>query len=284
MTTGVPPTAFTPAADVMAISLSSRIPEFWDDQPRVWFMRVEATLSPQKLGDEARFELVVSKLPKEVIGKITDFLSKPPETGKFSALKTKLLTLFEDTRTRQIEKLIGEMELGDQKPSHLLCRMRDLARDKIPDDTLRVMWQAHLPPAVRAVLVVSETKDLDNLAVIADNVAEVTSPAQVSEVQREFKAQTQRTEDLNIATLTAELAKINARLTNIERSRSRTRRDVGVNRRFSRSNSRRRTPSSSNWLCDYHYRFRHRAQRCVPPCAWKTRNGQKNAENTGSEN
>ncbi|KAL4704145.1 hypothetical protein ACJJTC_012961 [Scirpophaga incertulas] len=57
------------------------------------------------------------------------------------------------------------MDLGEQKPSQLLRRMRVLARDKISDDTLRVLWQGHLPNTVRAVLAVTETKDLDSLAI-----------------------------------------------------------------------------------------------------------------------
>nr|XP_037870021.1 uncharacterized protein LOC110385715 isoform X4 [Bombyx mori] len=60
------------------------------------------------------------------------------------------------------------MELGDQKPSQLLRRMRDLARDKIPDDTLRVLWQGHLPAPVRTVLAITETKDMEKLAAAAD--------------------------------------------------------------------------------------------------------------------
>ncbi|XP_050684541.1 uncharacterized protein LOC126979341 [Leptidea sinapis] len=257
-----------PPAEVYAITVSSRIPDFWMDQPRVWFYRVEAILAPLKLSDENKFDLVISKLPKEVIVQITDFLEKPPDTEKFIKLKNKLLTLFEDSKYRQIEKLIGEMELSDQKPSQLLHRMRDLARDKIPDDTLRVLWQGHLPPTIKAVLVVAETKDLNNLAMIADNVAEATRSSQVSEVIQKKTSH----EDVEVATLTAELAKINARLSNIERSRSRHRRPWSSLRSFrdsSRSLSKRRRPGAPDWLCSYHFRYRQRAHKCIPPCAWK---------------
>ncbi|GBP85257.1 Retrovirus-related Pol polyprotein from transposon 412 [Eumeta japonica] len=79
-------------------------------------------------------------------------------------------------RSRQLQKLLSEVELGDQRPSRLLRRMRDLVRTKIPDNTLRVMWTGHLPTAVRAVLAVSDTKDLDNLAAVADKIIENTRP------------------------------------------------------------------------------------------------------------
>ncbi|GBP69252.1 hypothetical protein EVAR_56796_1 [Eumeta japonica] len=81
-----------------------------------------------------------------------------------------------ESETRQLQKLLSELKLGDQRPSQLLRRMRDLARTKIPDDTLRVMWTEHLSTAVRAVLAVSDTKDLDNLAAVADKIIENTRP------------------------------------------------------------------------------------------------------------
>ncbi|KAJ0169248.1 hypothetical protein K1T71_015278 [Dendrolimus kikuchii] len=273
-TPGIPSQQLPPylqqPADMMAISLSSRLPEFWADQPRVWFIRVESILAPQKLGDDAKFDLIVAKLPKEVVVELSDFLANPPDSGKFQALKTKLLGLYEDSKARQIEKLTGEMELGDQKPSQLLHRMKNLARDKIPDDTLRVLWQSHLPATVRAVLAVSETKGLDNLSVIADNVAEATRNAQISEIGQPSSSIKQPQDSNVIASLTAELAKINARLTSIERSRPTIRRSRSLSRRPSRSASRRRTPDSPDWLCSYHFRYRQRAHRCIPPCAWKS--------------
>ncbi|CAF4741502.1 unnamed protein product [Pieris macdunnoughi] len=57
-------------SDVSAISVTSRIPEFWTDQPRVWFIRAEAVLGPQKTADEAQFQIVVSKLGKEAVKKL----------------------------------------------------------------------------------------------------------------------------------------------------------------------------------------------------------------------
>lgn len=280
MTTPPPPPP--PIPDMMAISVASRIPEFWTDQPRVWFIRTEATLAPQKLGDHSKFDIVVSKLSKEVIAQLSDFLSKPPETEKFKAIKEKLLTLFEDSKTRQIEKLIGEMDLGEQKPSQLLHRMKDLARDKIPDDTLRVLWQGHLPSTVRAVLSVSDTKDLDKLASIADNVTDATRPAHVSSISN----QNQQQSTSDTALIMAEIAKLSVRLMDLERGRPRNR-TFGRGRNFSTSRSRtrsssfrRRTPESPNWLCVYHHRFRARAKKCEQPCAWKPqRNEKPNSEN-----
>ncbi|XP_061714543.1 uncharacterized protein LOC133523052 [Cydia pomonella] len=232
------------SAEVMAISVSSRIPDFWVDQPRVWFIRTEAVLTPQKISDDAKFDMVVSKLPKEVILRLTDFLTNPPSTNKYQELKAKLLKMLEDSKNRQVEKVLGEMDLGEQKPSQLLAKMRNLAKDSFPDATLRIMWQNHLPTAVRAVLVASRETDLDTLASIADDVSEATRNPHVAAVAapqgqgHSAPARTPGTADT--AVILAEIAKLSVRMMDLERSRPRTR-NFGRRVRGARSTSRHRS-------------------------------------------
>lgn len=266
----------TPASELAAITLTSKIPDFWTDQPRVWFIRTEAMLAPQKLSDDARFDIVVSKLGREALTQVTDILVEPPATKKFDALKARLLTIYEESKNRQLQKLISEMELGDQKPSQLLRRMRELAKDKIPDDTLRILWQGHLPSSIRAVLAVSDTKSLDNLSTIADNIFETTRATHVvNEVAQQQQPSTSKDTEL----IMAEIAKLSFKVAELERSRPRFKRHWNSNYR-SRSASRnrrrnpsnqRRTPESPDWLCFYHNRFRARANKCEGPCAWKAK-------------
>lgn len=274
----------TPPPTVMelaAITLTSKIPDFWTDQPRVWFFRVEAMLAPQKLSDDARFDIVVSKLSKEAIQQVTDILSDPPAAKKFEALKTRLLTTYEESKNRQLQKLIGEMELGDQKPSQLLRRMRELAKDKIPDETLRMMWQGHLPTNIRAVIAVSDTKELDSLANLADTVLESTRTAHVNEIaQQQQQPSSSVSKDTEL--IIAEIAKLSVRVADIERSRGNYQNNRWNNRSRSASRNRsqspaerrtRRTPESPDWVCFYHYRFRENAKNCKEPCSWKSRQG-----------
>ncbi|GBP24246.1 hypothetical protein EVAR_80099_1 [Eumeta japonica] len=49
-------------------------------------------------------------------------------------------------------RLLSETELSDQKPTQLLQRMQDLARDRILDAALQLMWTNHLPPHIHSVL------------------------------------------------------------------------------------------------------------------------------------
>ncbi|XP_052747099.1 uncharacterized protein LOC128199868 [Bicyclus anynana] len=263
-----PSSSVAATSELAAITLSSKIPDFWTDQPRVWFIRTEAMLAPQKLSDDARYDLVVSKLNKEAIQQVTDLLIEPPPTKKFDTLKARLLKIYEESKNRQLQKLISEMELGEQKPSQLLRRMRELAKDSIPDDTLRILWQGHLPSSVRAVLAVSEIKELEHLSSIADNVYETTRTTHnVSEITQPPTTDTDR--------ILAEIAKLTVKVNELERSRSRSRpRRWNYDRSRSASRTRdpsepRRTPDSPGWLCFYHNRFRGKARKCTEPCAWK---------------
>ncbi|KOB68695.1 Uncharacterized protein OBRU01_18167 [Operophtera brumata] len=78
----------SPAAEeninLAAITVASRVPDFWVDQPRLWFLQTEAILAPQRLGDETKFNLVITKLSKEVIHQPPSFLF-PPLNIKHSA-------------------------------------------------------------------------------------------------------------------------------------------------------------------------------------------------------
>ncbi|KAI8431429.1 hypothetical protein MSG28_015948 [Choristoneura fumiferana] len=265
-----PTTGASTTIELSSISLSSRIPEFWQDQPRLWFYQVEAILAQQKASDQANYNVVIAKLGKQVIQQIADILEKPPEQNKFDTLKKRLLHLYEETETKRLRKLMTEMDLGDQRPSQLLRRMLDLARDKLSEDAVFILWQEHLPQSVRAVLACADSKNLDSLGNIADKVMETLKPNEVAEFSQSTSRQSPTKDPIF-----AELAKINARIDGLARSRGRSKsrgRFSGKGHSRSRarsSNKVKRTPESPDWLCYYHFRFKTKAKKCVQPCSWK---------------
>lgn len=264
------------SGELSQITVSSRIPEFWTDAPRLWFVQFEAVVASQKLGDESKYNLVITKLSKDSIHQVTDLLLQPPAKEKYSVLKDRLLTVYEESELRQVQKLLSEIDLGEQKPSQLLRRMKDLARDKFPDDTLRILWTGHLPSAVRGILTVSEVKDLEKLAEIADKVMESSRPSgTIAEVGTSTSS---HSNDL----LVAEISRLSKTIENMQRGRQRWRQNYAQrNRSLSKgrrtSSSQRRNPESPDWLCFYHFRFANRAHKCVKPCNWKeNKEGQGN--------
>ncbi|KAL0830014.1 hypothetical protein ABMA28_003472 [Loxostege sticticalis] len=240
------------------ISVSSKLPEFWVDMPRLWFAQFEAVMAPQKQGEEAKFNMVISKLGRDSIQQVSDLLVTPPESNKYTVLKERLLQVYEESAERQFQKLVSEMELGAQKPTQLLRHQ-----------TLKSLWLSRMPSSVRAVIAVCQDQSLESLATIADKVVENSTGYDVAAVA-DTRAQTTTAGSLSdlanqINQLVLEVASLRNEVYGRDRARSRSR---GPAR--SRSNSRRRrTPADADWLCRFHYRFRRNARSCEQPCAWR---------------
>ncbi|XP_045453892.1 uncharacterized protein K02A2.6-like [Melitaea cinxia] len=196
--------------------------------------------------------MVIARLEKQDIEQISDLLYNPPESKPYQAIKERLITAYEESDNRQFQKLLSEMELGDQKPSHLLRRMRDLARDRIPDATLRILWTNHLPPHIRSVLAVSDsfsTKTaLEELALLADKMLE--QHREVAAVSTTLPPPTSASQNIDtnflineIRKLSIEIAQLKSRQPqhNFRRNRSRSR---SYNPRY-KSRSRDNTPSKA---------------------------------------
>lgn len=262
--------------DVESISVQSRIPKFWCDRPKLWFAQFEVIIYNQKLGDEGKFALVVAQLEIKDIDQISDIILSPPNSGRYDAVKRRLLEVYEDSEGIQLQKLLNDMELGDQRPSQLLRRMRNLAGKKIPDDTLKMLWQGHLPASTRTVLAVSEESKLDSLAAMADRMQEQlkevnavcscqcqpsTSKASTPSVPAETTPTAEPTEKLfsMIEALTKEVAAL------------KTNRSRKFQRRFNNSRSRSRSKSRDrrNAVCYFHQKFGKAAYRCRSPCSFK---------------
>lgn len=255
-------------AELAAVSVQARLPEFWTEMPRLWFAQIESIFVPQKLGDEAKYNLVVAKLGRDALQQVSDILAKPPECDKYKAIKERLLHVYEESAERQFQKLVGEMELGTQKPSQLLRRMRDLGRNaQISEQTLHNLWITRLPASTRAVLTVSQDQTLENLANIADKIMENIRGGEVAEVSLASSSGTQPPMSEILAQmhkLSLEVASLREEVSDNRRSRGRS---SGTFR--GRSRSRSRTPADPDWLCRWHFRYRARARRCEKPCAWK---------------
>ncbi|CAH0673766.1 unnamed protein product [Spodoptera exigua] len=163
-------------------AILSRIPEFWRDQPRLWFKQLEAIVAPQKQGDDYKYYTVIAKLPKEEIIQVSDLITCPPPIEKYKAIKERLISCYEESDQRQLQKLLSEMDLGDQKPSHLLRKMRTLSNGNISDETIKLLWLRLLPPSVTSVLAVTEDIDVNKMSQIADKILINSTRTEVSAV------------------------------------------------------------------------------------------------------
>lgn len=266
--------------DVASISLPARLPPFWRQNPRLWFAQFEAAIAASKISEDQKFNLVVPLLGNSDLEQIGDIILHPPSTGKYSTLKERLIPTYQESDHRQLQKLLSGLELGDQKPSQLLRRMRDLSGKLLSDEALKLMWLNQLPTQVRAVLSVNTESTLEMLSAMADKMMEHFEPATVAAVSKSSLAvnegQINTITTLHINSLSRQIEKLTlevAELRNQQYSSYRRPRQNSAHRGRSRSHSRQRInnarkPGDTDWLCRYHYRFGNGARKCESPCSF----------------
>jgi hypothetical protein len=268
---------------VQPVSVSARFPEFWPEQARLWFHQIEAIIGPQKLKDDSKYQLLVAKLARLQLLQVNDILASPPAEKKFEALKERLLQVYEESESRQLHQLLEELELGDQKPSQLLRRMKDLAVHKIPDSTLKLLWIARLPQSVRAILAVSDALPTTEMALIADKVMDtVLSKREIAKINNHPN---EGAANENFTTLMRAVQDLQTRVEEMSRSKFRERprysrfrsssRGRNEESRNRRENTRYRRDASrnnkkQNDRCYYHHRFGAEARKCREPCNFKS--------------
>lgn len=265
-------TNLKPNLDLAAVSVQSRLLPFWREIPRAWFIQFEAVVDPLKTSDDQKFRYVLQQLQTTDLQHITDILYNPPDTDKYAAVKNRLLTVYDKSDVKNFQKLISGLELGDQKPTQLLRKMRELGTGMITDDGLRIEWLNHLPTQVRVVLSVNTESSLDTLAAMADKMVDYSEPASIHAVSTTATTSHSPTPtptqlDLiskQIEKLTLEIAELRGR------PQHRTYNAHQYRRPFrSRSRSRQNNkikPGDATWECKYHYRFGDKAKRCESPC------------------
>ncbi|KAJ2937241.1 hypothetical protein O0L34_g19278 [Tuta absoluta] len=255
---------------VSGVSIQSRIIPFWREFPTGWFAQFEAVIDPQKKSDDQKYALLLQQLKEEDLRHLTDILKNPPPGNKYKAVKERLIASYEQSDVQNFEKLIGEQELGDQKPTQLLRRLRDLGAGILTEDGLKIHWMKQLPVHMRTVLAISTEVHLDKLALMADKMLEytaVTSIAPLSidqqqsdQLSRQISELTTKVDELYNKQSRESHPRLGSSSWSRDRSRSRSqnRRDSSVNKIMEQKG-----------LCWYHATFAKRAYKCSPPCSWK---------------
>lgn len=214
------------------------------------------------VSDDEKFNALKVFIEPETYDAVASLIYSPPINNKYDTLKSAIIKAFTDSETKNIHKLLSELQLGDRRPSQLLTEMFRLYKGP-KDKIFRELFLARLPPNVRGILTSAPTlpgvepMSIETLAQWADNIMEQTSstlninalsekPSELSEL----KAQVNR--------LTKQLDKL---LSHRSRSRSRSR-----NNEKNRSNSSSKNESD---VCFFHERYgqgKHANTKCKPGC------------------
>lgn len=162
-----------------------KLPEFWSDDPELWFARVEAQFATRGIKDQdTRFNYVAAALDNSSAGEVKSILLHPP-ADKYDMLKAALIDAFAKSQAQKDAELLAISGLGDRKPTALLRKIQALNSNT--DTLLRAFFLAQLPSDVRAMLAASDITDIEELAKAADRIVEskdITQHGYVSEVSR----------------------------------------------------------------------------------------------------
>lgn len=240
--------------------ISMKLPPFWDKHPKLWFASVESQFIMSGITqDSTKFYSVVSILSSEVLNYVSDIVLQPPENNKYDKLKERLIADFSDSEQTRIKAVLSELMLGDDKPSHLLRKMKQLAGLTLNEEFLKTLWLQRLPTQHQAILSVSEDS-LDKLALMADKIHE-TAGNSISEIKCSKPSVTEL-EELRI-----QISELTKKMELFGRNRNRS---VSNNRSVN-GRARSKSPSKKKVYdnCWYHYKFGENAKRCQPPCKFK---------------
>ncbi|KYM93622.1 hypothetical protein ALC62_15779 [Cyphomyrmex costatus] len=129
-----------PSASIEAATYA-KIPPFWKENPALWFAQIEAAFNISRItSDDTKYRYVILHLDNTSLPFVSDIISNPPPTERYQALKDRIIRSFDETGESKLRKLIRGNELGDDKPSNFLQRLRNLAGGQCNDSILRTLF------------------------------------------------------------------------------------------------------------------------------------------------
>ncbi|GFY13201.1 hypothetical protein TNCV_364481 [Trichonephila clavipes] len=250
--------------------IALRLPPFWKSNVRLWIAQCDHAFTFSGISsDDTKYSALVANLDAETLSYVSDIVLSPPNSDKYHTLSQRLITQFSDSETQKIKKLLTDLQLGDEKPSHLLRKMKELSNGQLQDDFLQSLWLQRMPPHIQTVLSAS-SEPLDKLAIIADKVSEVVGASSticaaktVPPPSQSSSCNAQPTMD----SLARQIQELSLQVAELTRERN-----SSLHQRYSsdrrRSHSRSRSVNKGSGICYYHRRYKEQARKCVSPCAF----------------
>ena len=160
-----------PPTTVAAVSMW--LPPFCPDNPRIWFVQVEAQFSWRGIiASRMKCEEIVCALPTKYATKVQHLLIDSPEDDPYEKFKDQLTLWIADSKHQKIRQLLTTKQIGDCKPTQLLRKMRQLLGGKAPFDSLLLckLFLQQLPSNVQMILASADKMSIDKLAEMADRI------------------------------------------------------------------------------------------------------------------
>ena len=147
-----------------------KLPPFWPQQARVWFVQAEAQFVIKGVtADLTKYSYVTAALDQNTATRVLDILTDPPDSNKYDTLKSRLLDTYKLSEREAAARILDTNGLGDAKPSELLDRMLALVpTGKEPGFLLKEVFLRQLPADIQAIVTQQEYPSLRDLAKAAD--------------------------------------------------------------------------------------------------------------------
>lgn len=214
--------------------------------------------------DEHKYQTLLLVIEPETYEAVSSLLLSPPLIDQYETAKRDIIKAFTDSETKNIHKILSELQLGDRRPTQLLQEMCRLYKGQ-KDSIFRELFLGRLPPNVRGILATAPLQPgnkelpLNTLAQWADNIMEQShSSLTINAISRGGEKSPE------IADLRASIEKLSKQMEKLESQRKGSR-----SRSTSRSAVTRSRSSSKNEMCWYHKRFgegTHKNTKCEEDC------------------
>lgn len=256
-----PKTDPEPSASIAATRIH-KFPEFRKEYPEFWISQVESTFRNHNITrDQTKFDYLLQYSPPEILPHIVTLATNPPPDGeRYDAIKKRIIDAFSESEEAKVRRVLQGRSLGGQKPSHFLVELRNTAGSQVSDAVLRSIFIEQLPDHAKYILAVTEDKNLDNLARLADRVVEVQGPTIAATTAATKPPVTP--DDQTYHSMARQLSELTTRVNQLETKLAQQKRER------SKSRSRTRREATDSNLCYFHLNFREKARKCEKPCAW----------------
>ena len=120
-----PPPIDDGAGAVNIVNASFRLPDFWVEDPTVWFLQVDAKFRRANIrNSRVKFEYVMPLLPPKVLTQCHDIIiaaSGDAELEPFERLRERLVGSYTPSKWQLAHQIIHHPDIGDSRPSQLMA-------------------------------------------------------------------------------------------------------------------------------------------------------------------
>ncbi len=251
-----------------------KAPTFTPHDPALWFTILEISFRASRITSSLKkMSHALTLLPHDVLSNLSDVVESASNSDTpYEDLKKALTTRLQSSLTARLQELLSTEQLGNEKPTDLLRRMKKLVgnTNHIDVKLLTHLFYQRLPPSIqRNMFTVKEKLPLDDLAQLADEfmdtipteptVNNITSPSNdIQELKNLTTALIHQVSELSVSI--ANIKKNSARSVSPAHRRSRSRYNHSANSNNHNANS--------NGQCFYHNKFGSEAYNCQKPCTY----------------